>query len=233
MHQPLTNRFGRSSPSRIGLDMPFSASVDEYGVDNSTNRIVEREPLSHPALDYGVGKALGRGEGLSGRQRTQYSDDGRNRSQNSMTYSLSNEHQRQSLRALIDAYGSDKSNENSSNNPLLVERQDTNGVDKLVSKSWQNIEEEEFNWEDMSPTLVDNRRNNDFLPSTVGFSKEGPIIGMATSDQDTGRRWPSRSQLPPLDDSFVSSSVCFLNLSAIFSAPYLLWMISFQMFAFR
>lgn len=218
MHQPLTRRLGRSSPSRIGLDRPLSASIDECAVDNPAGRIIEREPLSQPAFDYGVGKAIGRGEELSGWQRKQHSDDGRNQFQISMSYSLSNGHQRQSLRALIDAYGSDKGNETSRNKPLLLERQDTNGIGKGVSTSWQNTEEEEFDWEDMSPTLIDHGRNNDFLPSTVGFSKEGPVIGAATSEQDMGLSWSSRSQLPPMDessvmagDAFVSSSVRFLN----------------------
>lgn len=195
IHQPLSSRLGRSPPSGIGLDRPPSATTDEIAVHNSAGRLVERDTLSHPAFDYGVGKAGSRTEELSG-WKQQYSDDGQNQFQ-------VNGHQRQSLKALIDAYGSDKNNETFNNKPLVVERQDTNGINRVVSTSWQNTEEEEFDWEDMSPTLVDHSRNNDFFPSSIGFSRERHVISAATSEQDTRHSWSSRSQLPSMDDSSV------------------------------
>ncbi|XP_054778102.1 polyadenylation and cleavage factor homolog 4-like [Prosopis cineraria] len=178
IHQPLSSRLGRSPPSGIGLDRPPSATIDEIAVHNSAGRLVERDTLSHPAFDYGVGKAGSRTEELSG-WKQQYSDDGQNQFQ-------VNGHQRQSLKALIDAYGSDKNNETFNNKPLVVERQDTNGINRVVSTSWQNTEEEEFDWEDMSPTLVDHSRNNDFFPSSIGFSRERPVISAATSNRILG-----------------------------------------------
>ncbi|RZB89048.1 Polyadenylation and cleavage factor-like 4 isoform C [Glycine soja] len=193
-----------SSPLRIGVDRPLSASIDEYAVDN-------------PGVDYGVAKALGRDVDLTEWQRKLYSGDGRNRFPTSFTYSLSNGHQRQSSRALIDAYGSDKSQETSNSKSLLVERLDRNGIDKVLSTSWQNTEEEEFDWENMSPTLIDHSRNNSLLPSTFGFSRERPgVAANATlSEQDTRKGWSSGSQLPPVDDSsaiaedaFASSTFC-------------------------
>ena len=187
----------------------MSASVDEYAVDNSAGRIVERESPHN----YGVPKVVGRDEELSEWQRKQYSGDVRNRFQTSMTYSLSNGHQRQSPRALIDAYGSDKSQETSSSKPLLLERLDRNGIDnKVLSTSWQNTEEEEFDWEDMSPTLADHSRDNGILPSTIGFSREKPIAIVANailSEQDTRKGWSSGSQLPPVDDSSVIAPDAF------------------------
>jgi len=53
-----------------------------------------------------------------------------------------------------------------------VERPDKNGMGKVMTTSWQNTEEEEFDWEDMSPTLVDHSRSNGFLQPTIGFSSE-------------------------------------------------------------
>ncbi|KAL2324362.1 hypothetical protein Fmac_023420 [Flemingia macrophylla] len=212
-HQLLSSssRLGiSSSPSRIGLDRPLSASMDEYAVENSSGRLIERES-PHPAGDYGVAKALGRDVELSEWQRKQYSGDGRNRFPTSITYSLSNGHQRQSPRALIDAYGSDKSQETSSSKPLLVERLDRNGIDnKVSSTSWQNTEEEEFDWENMSPTLMDHNRNNSLLSSTIGFSRERPVsVANATlSEQDTRKSW-SGSQLPPVDDSSATAEDAF------------------------
>ncbi|XP_028767818.1 polyadenylation and cleavage factor homolog 4 isoform X2 [Neltuma alba] len=213
MHQPLSSRLGRSLPSGIRLDRPLSATKDECAVDNSSSRIVERDPLSHPAFDYGVGKAGSRGEELSGCEPKHHTDDGRNQFQVSMSGSLSNGHQRQNLKALIDAYGSDKNDETFNNKPLFVERQDINGLNKVVSASWQNTEEEEFDWEDMSPTLADHSRNNDFLPSSIGFSREKPVISAATSERNTRRSWSSRSQLPPMDDSSVIAGDKFVYSS--------------------
>ncbi|KAG4907739.1 hypothetical protein JHK86_056223 [Glycine max] len=201
-----------SSPSRIGVDRPLSASMDEYAVDNSAVRLIERNS-PHPAVDYGVAKALGRDVDLTEWQQKQYPGDGRNRFPTSVTYSLSNGHQRQSPRALIDAYGSDKSQETSSSKPLLVERLDRNGIDKVLSTSWQNTEEEEFDWENMSPTLTDHSRNNSLLPSTFGFSRERPgVAANATlSEQDTRKGWSSESQLPPVDDSSAIAEDAFAS----------------------
>ncbi|KAK7280176.1 hypothetical protein RJT34_25238 [Clitoria ternatea] len=199
-----TNQF-ISSGSRLGISSspsrPLSACIDEYAADNSAGRIIERES-PRPSVDYGVAKALGRDVEMRDWPRKQYSGDGRGRFPTSITYSLSNGHQRQSPRALIDAYGSDKSQETSSSKPLLVERLDRNGVDnKVLSTSWQNTEEEEFDWEDMSPTLVDHSRNNSLLPSAISFSRERPVILAASSEQDSRKGWSSGSQLPPVDDS--------------------------------
>ncbi|KAF7811142.1 polyadenylation and cleavage factor-like protein 4 [Senna tora] len=213
MHQALISRHGRvPSPSGIGLDRPLSASVEEYAVDNPIGRIVERESPSHPAFNYGLGKSIARDEELIDWPRKQYSADVR-----SQFPFPTNGHQRQNPRALIDAYGSDKSTVNSSNKPL-VELLDMNGIDnKVVSTSWQNTEEEEFNWEDMSPTLADHRRNNGILPSSLILSRERPsgivaATNAAALGQDTRSGWSSRSQLPPLDDSSVIAEDAFVPL---------------------
>ncbi|XP_019428468.1 PREDICTED: polyadenylation and cleavage factor homolog 4 [Lupinus angustifolius] len=211
-HQFVSSRVGMpSSPSRTGVDRPFSSSIDEYAVDNFATRITERES-PRPAVDYAMAKASGRDEELSDWQRKQYSGDGQNRFQTSMAYSLSSGHQRQSPRSLIDAYGCDKSQETSRNKPLLVERLDRNGKDNMLSTSWQNTEEEEFDWEDMSPTLVDHSRNNVVLPSTIGFPRERPgiLAANATSlEQDIRKGWSSGSQIPPVDDSSVTAEDAF------------------------
>ncbi|XP_027365687.1 polyadenylation and cleavage factor homolog 4 isoform X2 [Abrus precatorius] len=219
-HQFLSSssRLGLSlSPSRIALDRPMSSSIDEYAADNSAGRIIDRES-PHSTVDYGVAKA---NVELSEWQRKQYSGDGRNRLQTS-TYNLNNGHQRQNPRALIDAYGSDKSQETSSSKPLLVERLDRNGIDnKVLSTSWQNTEEEEFDWEDMSPTLIDHSRNNSFLPSGVGFSRERPVI-VATNaislEQDTRKGWSRGSHPPSVDDSSTIAEDAFVS-SAYGRAP--------------
>jgi len=103
---------------------------------------------------------------------------------------LSNGQPRQNPRALIDAYGSDKSQETSGSKPLLVERLDKNGMDKVMTTSWQNTEEEEFDWEDMSPTLVDHSRSNGFLQPTIAFSSEKAVTVAASATTSASRVFP-------------------------------------------
>ncbi|XP_019419423.1 PREDICTED: polyadenylation and cleavage factor homolog 4-like isoform X2 [Lupinus angustifolius] len=149
-----------------------------------------------------LAKAPGREEELSEWQRKQYSVHGRKRLRTSMTYSdsLNNGQQHPSPKSLIDAYGTDKRQETSGNKALSIEWLDRNGVDnKVLATSWQNTQEEEFNWEEMSPTLVDRRRNN-------AFFKERPFIvatNANSSEQDTKKSLSSGSQHPAVDDSSV------------------------------
>lgn len=190
INQFVPSRVGRSSsPPRIGLDRHMPSYMDEYLADNSTGRTVERESPHH-AVDYGLVKGLGREEESSEWSRKPFSGDSRKRFQTSMTYSLSNGQPRQNPRALIDAYGSDKSQETSGSKPLLVERLDRNGMDKVMTTSWQNTEEEEFDWEDMSPTVVDHGRSNGFLQPTIGFSSEKPVTVAANATSSVSRVFP-------------------------------------------
>lgn len=93
---------------------------------------------------------------------------------------------------------------------------------------WQNTEEEEFDWEDMSPTLTDRGRSNEFLPSSVppfrsfrarpgfGASRATPL------EPDIRNNWSSQAQLPAADDSSSTADnatssfvVCFLDFLGI------------------
>ncbi|XP_057450295.1 polyadenylation and cleavage factor homolog 4-like [Lotus japonicus] len=188
-------------PTRHQIVMPLPTYVHEYPAHNYRGRTIERESPHH-GVDYGLVKKLGREVELSEWQRKQFSGEGPKRFQTSKTtYSLINGQQRQSPRALIDAFGGDK-------------RLGRNGIDKVLTTSWQNTEEEEFNWGDMSPKLAEHNTNNGYLQSTTGFTTGKPVIVGAnaiSSEQDTRKGWSSGSQLPPVDDSSVIAEDAFTS----------------------
>ncbi|KAE9615676.1 putative transcription factor C2H2 family [Lupinus albus] len=180
-----------------------SAIVDNVGGESlESTGTVGNINKSHHVVDKGIAKASGREEELSEWQRKQYSVHGLKRLRTSMTYSdrLNIEQQHPSPKSLIDAYGTDKSQETSGNEALSIEWLHGNGLDnKVLPTSWQNTEEEDFNWEEMSPALVDRRRNN-------GFFKERPVIvatNANSSEQNTKKSLSSGSQHHAVDDSSV------------------------------
>ncbi|KAF5729025.1 hypothetical protein HS088_TW21G01182 [Tripterygium wilfordii] len=161
-----TSRLARPlSPLRIEGDVPLFSEADEYSVDNSPRRLIE-VASPNPAFNYGIGKAIGGDEETNEWKRRNYTDGDRYRAGASISYGLSNGKDHRGPRALINAYGTDRGNGTS--NSLEVESLGINGMgNKVGSRSWQHTEEEEFDWEDMSPTLTDCGRNNDFLHSSV------------------------------------------------------------------
>ncbi|KAJ8761881.1 hypothetical protein K2173_005592 [Erythroxylum novogranatense] len=140
------------SPARIGVDRPLASGVDDFA-----------------AFEYGAGRVIGKNVEINDWKTKNYSGDNRNRFETSIAYGLSNGLDLKRPRALIDAYGEDKGNRiTNTKPPLQVERLDVNGISSTtVTRSWQSTEEEEFDWEDMSPTLADRGPNNEFLPSAT------------------------------------------------------------------
>ena len=134
-------------------------------------------------------------------------------------------------RALIDADGIDQREKPPSHKHLKVDHSIVNGINKSASlKTWQNTEEEEFNWEDMSPTLGDSSRNNDLFSSSIppsanfrtrpGFRMH-PDPHLATSDFRSN--FSKQAQLPIFSDSSPSENVsavsvwpCFVFLIFVF-----------------
>ncbi|XAR65621.1 hypothetical protein NMG60_11009790 [Bertholletia excelsa] len=154
-------RIAKSTPFRTEHGRSLSPPSDGFAVDNSPRRVVERASPSRLGFEYGVGRMKGREES-SDRPRNFWSGGTYRRLETTAQY---NGDELDGPRALIDAYGSDQRRPTPNNRTLKV---DINGIDnKLGTKTWQNTEEEEFDWEDMSPTLVDRSRGHDLLASSV------------------------------------------------------------------
>ncbi|KAK4284406.1 hypothetical protein QN277_001244 [Acacia crassicarpa] len=170
--------------------------------------------VGHKNFDLGTNKMH---QASISRQGKHYPGDGRNQFQFS-----TNGLQRQSPRALIDAYGSDKRTETPSNKPL-VEPLDIHGIEnKMASPSWQNTEEEEFNWEDMSPTLMEHKRSNGILPSSIMLSGErssGIVAANAAAlGQDARSDWNGGGSLGQITG--------FQNHGLVSRPPHDTWKIS-------
>ncbi|XP_024455337.2 polyadenylation and cleavage factor homolog 4 isoform X3 [Populus trichocarpa] len=204
-----TSRLARRlSPSTTGAERPLSSEIDDFAVGNSPRRFVEALSPSHPLFDYGHSRAIVRDEEANELRRNNYSDDNHNRFEPSARYRLSNGLEHQGPRALIDAYGDDRGKRITSSKPLHIEQLAVNGVhNKVASRSWQNTEEEEFDWEDMSPTLSERGRSNDFLPSSIppfGSVVPRPAFGRLSAIHAESDIRSNRSSLAPM--AFVDGS---------------------------
>lgn len=193
-----------SLSSRIGHSRPLQSAGDEL-------EAVRASP-SQNVYDYEGSRMIDRIEDTNKWRRKQYPDDNLNGLE-STSYNIRNGHALEGPRALIEAYGSDKGKGYLNDNPPQAEHFSINGIDnKVTPVTWQNTEEEEFDWEDMSPTLADRGRNNDMLKPPVLPSRFRTRIGFERSNAmsiEPGMRssWSSQVQLPTIDSSMVIEDV--------------------------
>ncbi|KAI3437342.1 hypothetical protein J3R85_005475 [Psidium guajava] len=152
------------SPLRRGNDMTFSAEIDEFTPDG-TLRKYDRASPSHPASEYDLARPVGREEQSTDWPRNHFFDVGRKRLGTSAAINLTNGRNHMNPRALIDAYGDDKRKTTSIHKPNQIEHSDIRG--KVAPMSWQDTEEQEFNWEDMNRSSADRGRSNDIVQSSV------------------------------------------------------------------
>ncbi|XP_024988471.1 polyadenylation and cleavage factor homolog 4-like [Cynara cardunculus var. scolymus] len=159
----LSSNVGRN-PFSLGHARPPSPSLDEFALDDSPKKVVEGTSSSHEYGRRPHGMAV-KDEDLRDWQRPQQSDGALPQIETTASHCISNGFDIQRPRALIDAYGTDERNKTT--NPKLQHTKNliTNGLGgKSAGQTWQNTEEEEFEWENMSPTLVDRGPATDPAP---------------------------------------------------------------------
>ncbi|KAK4794706.1 hypothetical protein SAY86_012700 [Trapa natans] len=154
---------------RSGSEMLSSSDIDDFFANNPPRKVEMSSP-SHSGFPY-VQRRLGAGQNY-------YSENPHIQLDASTASTVINEREHQNLRALIDAYGSDDRDSYLKSNPLFV---DGVGTSKVAMPSWQDTEEQEFDWEDMSPTLANAGRRNEILP--FGKLKVHPSNSL---DHDSG-----------------------------------------------
>ncbi|CAA2993343.1 Hypothetical predicted protein [Olea europaea subsp. europaea] len=127
-------------------------SLHKFGVD-SYRRASETASPSNSRFEYGLNRVKGREEETNKLQARSWHGEADQRLKNSAAV-LNNGVDLQGPRALIDAYGIDHRDKKLNLKHPKVEQMGVNDFDqKTASRTWQNTEEEEFDWDDMSPNL--------------------------------------------------------------------------------
>ncbi|XP_010931817.2 polyadenylation and cleavage factor homolog 4 isoform X1 [Elaeis guineensis] len=195
------SKFSRFSPPPIiGPRKSVSPPTDRFSRRTSPRRVLKRTSPSH--------SEAGRGTNQNGRfERSWPCDDATEQVKSSMAFSLNSGYAKQHSRDLIDAYGNCRGKSTSLEKLPKVQRLDVNGIaSEAATRKWKNSEEEEYVWEDMSPTLSDRSRRKSqppLGPSTGNLSIRGGLTRPDASllEHDFGRHsWPGQAQLPAIDD---------------------------------
>ncbi|KAL0368939.1 UNVERIFIED_CONTAM: Polyadenylation and cleavage factor4 [Sesamum calycinum] len=160
---PSASRITRSSsPYRVGHAGSLSPSLEEFSMDSSPTRVAIGTSPSGQGIDYGLSRVMGREEETSEWRTKNWHGTSNQHLKASAAHKYSNGVDLRGPRALISAYGIDEREKHLKPRNQL----DTNGADQKVGmRTWQNTEEEEFDWEDMTPALADRRQSNEIYSS--------------------------------------------------------------------
>ncbi|XP_074571733.1 polyadenylation and cleavage factor homolog 4 [Curcuma longa] len=184
------------SPPRIGLKRPISPPILRSH-DDASKMIGGRASSSRSG-----GYASGRVSDMSS-----WMDRNRPSSEEPRLYNLSNGYVKQNPRDLIDAYGNPRGRVSALEKYPKVRHLDMNDIaSEAAARKWKNTDEEEYVWEDMSPTLSDRRRRSSLpafeqTPGSFSIRKSFSKPNPALLESDFSRRsWPGHAQLPRVDD---------------------------------
>ncbi|XP_015650021.1 polyadenylation and cleavage factor homolog 4 isoform X1 [Oryza sativa Japonica Group] len=192
-HPSILNTEGPLANSR--RTMSRSPPLDVLPRNASPKRALERPPLSHSVLGPDPRRLPDRNGWF---ERKWAFEDGAQRPSMSI---LDEEYRKQSARELIDAYGNSQGKDVDERLPKM-QRLDSNGMaGRPSAQKWLTSEEEEYTWEDMSPTLTD--RNRTSVPSlpplgTLRAGFLGPNSGLLESDI-VRHSWPGQAPRPAID----------------------------------
>ncbi|XP_073019570.1 polyadenylation and cleavage factor homolog 4-like isoform X1 [Primulina eburnea] len=150
---PSAAKIMRSSAYRAGNTGSLVPSLDEFTVDSSPRRVAVGASPSKLGINHGLSRMIGREEESSELQTRNWLGKSNRHLKTSAAYNYNNEVDLRGPRALISAYGIDERERNLTSKHLTVEQLDANVIDsKGAVRTWQNTEEEEFDWEDMTPS---------------------------------------------------------------------------------
>ncbi|KAK4478311.1 hypothetical protein RD792_017600, partial [Penstemon davidsonii] len=134
-----------ASPYSIGHGGSLSPSLEEFGAHNSPRRLAVRASPSHAGIDYRLSRVMDIEEETNFNQHLKTSS----------AYNFSNSIDLRGTRALINAYGIDEREKNLKPIHQIGGHLEGNSVNQKVARIWQNTEEEEFDWKDMTSALSD------------------------------------------------------------------------------
>ncbi|VFQ81473.1 unnamed protein product [Cuscuta campestris] len=156
-----------SPPYGVGRARSLSPPADDFDAENS-RAFAERSPPSHGRIDCGVNGVLAGDNETIEWHKNLMPDNGSQRLENSAACSFKKEAGLQGPRALVNAYGIDEREKEFNYQHHKIGQPNANGISKKAGvRTWQSTEEEEFNWENMSPTLGDAHRHNDASSSML------------------------------------------------------------------
>ncbi|XP_047310099.1 polyadenylation and cleavage factor homolog 4 [Impatiens glandulifera] len=174
---------------------PRSPLIDEFTINRSPKRVTNKRGLPHhPRYELGFGREI-ENEDLNVRPRDPISNNIYRRAESSAASNRTDDLDRP--RALIDAYGRDQGEGTASNDRLKIARLDRNGLGRVTTETWQNTEEEEFDWENMSRTVADKNLLGGSSSSNLPSGRLGMRPGNQSAAQD-GSHFSTENVVPSI-----------------------------------